>query len=187
MTTAKDKTEKEKPELIEAQKAKQLSQPEAKKLVEAEAKKMLGKPDEERLEELEEKLLRFQAEFDNFRKRTAKEHEMLRQSAGASVVLNLLEVVDEFGMAMEHAKDAKEGDFREGMEMIYMKLLEALKRVGLEEMKAAGETFDPYRHDAIGYQDGEEGKIMKVVTKGYSYKGKILRHAKVVVGRKEEK
>ena len=182
MNTANDKKEKEgKPKLLDEQQMDELPTREEPEQIEGKERKMLPK-DEEKLMELEDKLLRFQADFENFRKRTAKEHEMLKQNAGASVILNLLEVVDEFGMAMAHFKDEK-GEFKEGMEMIYKKMVDVLKKEGLEEMKSEGESLDPYMHDAIGFETGEEGKIMKVVIPGYLFRGKVLRHAKVIVGR----
>jgi len=182
MNTADDKKDKEgKPRLLEEQQAEELPVHEEPEQIEGKEQKMLS-GDDKKLLELEDKLLRFQADFENFRKRTAKEHEMLKQNAGASVILNLLEVVDEFGMAMAHFKDEK-GEFKEGMEMIYKKMIDALKREGLEEMKSEGEILDPYKHDAIGFETGEEGKIMKVVIPGYLFRGKVLRHAKVIVGR----
>lgn len=182
MKTTKDNKE-EKPKLLEEQRTDELPPQKEVGQIEGKERKLLA-DEEKRFKELEERLVRFQAEFDNFRKRTAKEHELLRQTAGAAVVLNLLEVVDEFGMAMEHAKNTEKGEFYEGMKIIYSKLLDTLKREGLEEMDADGQKLDPYTHDAIGFEEGEEGKILKVVKKGYLYRGKILRHAKVIVGRK---
>lgn len=184
ISTSNEKKEKEKkPKLLEEQQADELPAHEEPKQIEGKEQKMLS-DEEKRLKELEDRILRFQAEFENFRKRTAKEHELLRQTAGASVVLKLLEVVDEFGMAMDH-KEGDEKEFRKGMEHIYAKLLDALQREGLQEMKSEGEKLDPYRHDAIGFEEGEDGRILKVVMKGYLYNGRVLRHAKVIVGRKK--
>lgn len=130
-------------------------------------------------------MLRLHAEFENFRKRTAKEHEMLRHAGNAELMLRLLEVLDEFGIALEHMKGSEENGFIEGMKSIYEKFAGIMRQSGLEEMRTC-ERFDYSRHDAIGFEPGEDGKILKVVSKGYVYKGKILRHAKVIVGRKEE-
>jgi molecular chaperone GrpE len=142
----------------------------------------LGDP-ESRVNELQERLLRLQADFENYKKRTVRENEMLRESASAEMMLKILPIVDEFEIAISHMDHASAKDFKQGMEMIYAKLNDLLRKEGVEEMKALGESFDPYKHDALRQGDGEEGKITEVVLKGYYFKGKVLRHAKVVVGK----
>jgi molecular chaperone GrpE len=186
-------------ELPGQEKKPTLGAPEAKKLVEHEIQKLLGKegaevPEEaseqNRLEtkvkELEDQLLRLQADFDNYRKRAARENDSMRENASADVLLKLLPAVDEFEIAMSHMDKASHKEFKQGMELIFSKMLDLLKREGVEPMKALGESFDPYKHDAIRQGVGEQGKIIEVVQKGYSYKGRVLRHAKVVVGKGKE-
>jgi molecular chaperone GrpE len=146
-------------------------------------------PQPDRMKELEDRILRLQAEFENYKKRAAKENAMMRENAGADVLLKLLPVVDDFDMAMAHMDEHKGSSAKEfvrGMELIYAKLMDTLKREGVEEMKALGERFDPYRHDALRQGEGDEGKVVEVVQKGYMLKGKVLRHAKVVVGKGKE-
>lgn len=138
-----------------------------------------------REKELEERLLRLQAEFENYKKRAAKENAQVREFAAADLLLKLLPVVDEFDIAMAHVDSSPHKDFKRGMELIYVKLLDTLKKEGVEEMKALGETFDPYRHDAIRQGEGDDGRIVEVIRKGYALKGKVLRHAKVVVGNRK--
>lgn len=143
----------------------------------------------DKMKELEERLLRLQADFENYKKRSAKENEALRENAGADILLRLLPVVDDFGLAMAHMdehKNAANLEFVRGMELICAKLKETLRRDGVEEMKALGEKFDPYRHDALRQGEGDDGKVVAVVQKGYTLKGKVLRHAKVVVGKGKE-
>lgn len=143
----------------------------------------------DKMKELEDRLLRLQADFENYKKRSAKENEALRENAGADVLLKLLPVVDDFELAMAHLaghKDKPGAEFVRGMELIYAKLKDTLKRDGVEEMKALGEKFDPYRHDAIRQGEGDEGRVTEVVQKGYTLRGKVLRHAKVVVGKGKE-
>ena len=142
-------------------------------------------PSDEKLKQLEDKVLRLQAEFDNHRKRSEKQHAELASISKAAIVADLLPVVEQFEMALQHEK--ADSEFRKGVEMIYKNLLATLKTAGLEEMHAEGKQFDPYLHEAIKTEDGEDGKILAVVQKGYMFKGKILRHAKVIVGRKPEK
>ncbi len=143
-------------------------------------------PDPNRVKELEERLARLQAEFENYKKRAAREHEMLKQKAAADAILKLMPVVDDFDVAIMHMDKADNREFRQGIELIYAKMLEMLKREGVEEMKCLGETFDPYKHDALRATEGESGKIVEVIQKGYMLKDKVLRHAKVAVGRGKE-
>lgn len=148
-----------------------------------EQKLLEAEPLAQRVKELEEHVMRLQADFENYRKRAARENEFVRENASADVIAKLLPVVDEFDIALSHIDKSKHGDFKHGMELIYSKLLGMLKKESVEPMKALGESFDPYKHDALRQGEGEEGKIIEVVQKGYMYKGKVLRHAKVVVGK----
>jgi molecular chaperone GrpE len=173
-------------ELAGSDAAPGLAPPQEKKLVSHEEQKLLGKEHslEHKVREIEERLIRLQAEFDNFRKRAAKENEMLRKGASADSLMKLLPILDEFEIAMSHVDKASAKDFKHGMELIYSKLIDMMKKEGVEPVDALGERFDPYKHDALREGEGEEGKIVEVVQKGYTYKGDILRHAKVVVGKR---
>ncbi|MFH1685102.1 MAG: nucleotide exchange factor GrpE [Candidatus Micrarchaeota archaeon] len=137
--------------------------------------------------ELEEQILRLRADFENYKKRTEKENIAFRESSKADILNKILPILDELEIAFSHMETASDKDFKHGMELIYSKLSDLLKKEGVIEMKTLGETFDPYRHDAIRQGDGEEGKIVEIVQKGYLLNGKILRHAKVVVGKGEVK
>lgn len=173
--------------LAEPAKAGSIASPEEKKLVEHEAQLLIGKTGPEaRVRELEERLLRLQADFDNYRKRTARESEALRESASADILLKFLPIFDEFDIAMTHVDKASHKEFKQGIELIFSKMLDFLRKEGVEPMKALGEGFDPYKHDAIRQGEGEEGKVIEVVQKGYLYKGRVLRHAKIVVGKSKE-
>lgn len=136
------------------------------------------------LKELEDKLLRLYAELDNYRKRAEKEKIETAKRSKASLVLALLPVLDDFELALKQNDDKNE--FRSGIELVYKNFLSVLKKEGLEEMKLEGEKFDPYLHEAVKVEDGEDGKILSVIQKGYFLDGKVLRHAKVVVGRKKD-
>ncbi|MCI0503653.1 nucleotide exchange factor GrpE [Candidatus Micrarchaeota archaeon] len=157
---------------------------ETKKQIGHEEEKML--PDPNRAKELEERLARLQAEFENYKKRAARENEMLREKAAADAMLKLLPVVDDFEMALAHMGKGPHNEFQHGMELIYVKMLDLLKKEGVVEMKCLGETFDPYRHDALRATEGDEGRIVEVIQRGYMLKGHVLRHAKVAVGRGKE-
>jgi molecular chaperone GrpE len=173
----------EKPPELEEEKKQELPPVDKKKKLEHEEVKELEGP--KKVQELEDRLLRLTADFENFKRRSLKEHETLRETSTASMLAKLLPIVDEFGIAISHKSEDKE--FQQGMEMIHAKLLSLLKEEGIEEMKALGESFDPYKHEAVRQGEGEEGKVIEVIKKGYMFKGKVLRHAKVVVGNGGEK
>jgi molecular chaperone GrpE len=144
----------------------------------------------QKIKDLEDRLLRLQAEFENHRKRSEKEHAELSVSSKGLLITELLSVVEQFELALAHEKAKSE--FRAGMEMIYKNLLAVLSKEGLKEMDCLGKPFDPYYHEAVRQTDGEDGKVIEVIHKGYLFRGKVLRHAKVTVGngnhtKKEEK
>jgi molecular chaperone GrpE len=178
-------TEKKEPEAekISHHKDHELAPPPEKKMVGHEEGRML----EDQVKTLEERLLRLQAEFENYKKRAERENETLKRNAGADVLLKLLPIVDEFEIAVSHMDKASHKEFRHGIELIFVKLVDMLRKEGVDEMKAMGETFDPYKHDAIRQAAGAEGKVVEVIQKGYSFRGKVLRHAKVAVGNGEKK
>lgn len=166
------------------EKHKELPKCEEKKQIGHEEDKLLMDPN--RVKELEERLARVQAEFENYKKRAAREHEMLREKAAADAMLKLIPIVDDFDVALSHMEKSAHKDFRHGMELIYIKIIDTLKRDGVIEMKCLGEKFDPYKHDALRATEGDEGKVVEVIQKGYMLKDKVLRHAKVAVGRGKE-
>ncbi|MGV8084681.1 MAG: nucleotide exchange factor GrpE [Candidatus Bilamarchaeum sp.] len=134
--------------------------------------------------DLQEKFVRLSAEYDNYRRRSIKENETVRENAAAGVYLKMLSVVDEFEIILEHM-EKMEGTNKEvysGLKSLHSKMIENMKKDGVEQMKAMGEKFDPYKHDAIRAMEGEDGKIVAVLQKGYLFKGEVLRHAKVMVG-----
>jgi molecular chaperone GrpE len=137
--------------------------------------------------EINDKYLRLYSEFDNFRKRTAKEKIDLVSSAGAEILSSLLPVVDDFERAIKSNEKAEDLDaVKEGINLIYQKLHSILSKKGLEAMKAVGETFDPELHEAItnipAPSEDMSGIVVDEVEKGYLLNGKVIRYAKVVVG-----
>jgi molecular chaperone GrpE len=138
--------------------------------------------------DLKDKWLRLNAEFDNFRKRTAKERLELLQFAGENVLKNMLPVLDDMERAI--ANNAKTDDIavvREGFHLIHSKLLHILGSQGVKPMAdAKGQPFDTDRHEAItkapAPSDDLKGKVIDVVENGYTLHDKVVRYAKVVVG-----
>lgn len=135
-------------------------------------------------EDLQNKLLRAQAEFDNFRKRTNKEKEAERKYKAQDIAGDLLPVVDSFNRALQTEVDEAAKNFAEGMEMVYRQFTEALKTHGIEEIETVGTEFDPNLHHAV-MQVSEEDKpantVVEELQKGYVLKDRVIRPAMVKV------
>ncbi len=134
------------------------------------------------LAELKDKYLRLYSDFDNFRKRTAKEKLDMIQSASAGIITDILPVVDDIERAVANAQ---EGEISEGVTLIFNKLQHTLSSQGLKPMNAKGEVFNPDLHEAITQfpapSEDDKGKVFDVVEKGYYLNEKVIRFAKVVV------
>lgn len=133
-------------------------------------------------DELKELLLRRQAEFDNFRKRTERERSEYLQYAGMEIVRELLPILDDFERALK--ADSGSPEYAKGVEMIYARMAEALKKTGLEPMDAAGKAFDPHLHQAVERvitEDADDNSILSEFQRGYFFKGKLLRPSMVRV------
>ena len=143
---------------------------------------------EQELTESKEKYLRLYAEFENYKRRTVRERLDLMKNAAQDTLSSLLPILDDFDRAKKSADDENTDEvFSEGVTLVYNKLKSTLKAKGLEEMTTDGEVFDPEYHDAITEipAPGEDmkGKIIDTIEKGYLLNDKIIRHAKVVVGK----
>lgn len=139
-------------------------------------------PEQQALQEANDKYMRLFAEFDNYRKRTAKEKTESYQDAVAKTVLELLPVVDNFERAMAVA--SADEAFKNGMEKIYQQLCETLKKLNVAEIPSMGEPFDPKVHNAIRQIEDEsfgENIVCEVYQKGYRLGDRIIRHAMVSV------
>ncbi len=141
---------------------------------------------QEELKQEKDKYLRLYAEFENFRKRTAKEKLELFETAGEKIVRELLPVLDDFERALnEIKKEGNEAHYK-GVELIYEKFKNTLKKSGLKDIEVnKGDEFNPEAHEAIAQVPGEEdmkGKVVDVVEKGYSMGNKTIRFPKVVTG-----
>ena len=127
------------------------------------------------------------AEFDNFRKRTLKEKSEIIRNAGENVLKGLLPIVDDFERGLKAAENAADAaDVKEGMQLIYNKLVKYLAANGVKAFDPDDRDFDADRHEAISVvpvpDEAQKGKILDTVEKGYMINDKVLRHAKVVVG-----
>jgi molecular chaperone GrpE len=133
-----------------------------------------------------EDLRRLKAEFENYRKRVGKEQTRAIDLAAAPVMAKLLEVLDEFELALMAADRSPDFErFVRGVEMVYAKLTEVLRSEGLEPIEAQGKPFDPARHEALLQADGEgDPYVADVLRPGYTLKGRVLRPAGVKVSRR---
>ena len=133
--------------------------------------------------EEQNRYLRLMAEYDNFRKRSAREKDGIYTDAKADTFTSLLPVLDNFDRAFEN-EDASPEDFRKGIEMTRDQLLAVFEKAGVEAYGEAGEPFDPNIHNAVSHiEDPEQGEnvLAQVFQKGYKLGDKVLRHAMVVV------
>lgn len=137
--------------------------------------------------ELTDKYLRLVAEYDNFRKRNAREKIELREQVKSNVLFDFLSVVDDIDRAMQHIADSKDIDsLKEGVGLINHKFYDFLKTQGVNEIEAKDKEFDTDLHEAITKFPVEEkerkGKVVDVIQKGYKINERVIRFSKVVVG-----
>ena len=139
------------------------------------------------LQEQKDKYLRLFAEFDNFRRRTAKEKIELNQTAGKEVIISLLEVMDDCDRAEKQLTTTDDiNQVRDGVKLVFNKLRNVLQQKGLKPMQSVNEAFDVEKHEAITEVPAGEamaGKVVDEVEKGYYLNDKLIRFAKVVVGK----
>jgi len=140
------------------------------------------------VKEANDRYLRLVAEFDNFRKRTAKEKMDLTKSAGEDVIKALLEVLDDSERAAKQMETSEDiNQIREGVGLVFNKLKKTLQARGLKAMESREQDFDTELHEAIteipAPNEALKGKVLDEITKGYYLNDKIIRHAKVVVGK----
>jgi molecular chaperone GrpE len=139
------------------------------------------------MDELRDKYVRLYADFDNYKKRNAKEKLDLIQTAGKEVILAMVPVVDDFERALKAAEKSGDTKVQEGVQLIYNKMVSALQSKGLKPMESIGKPFDVEMHEAITEIPAPtaelSGKVIDEVEKGYYLGDKIIRFAKVVVGK----
>ena len=139
-------------------------------------------------EELIDTLQRVKADFDNFRKRAARDQDALVARAGERIVKELLPILDDLERAIVAAEEHEEAKLEEGVKLVHRQLEQLLEREGLAPVETAGK-FDPHVHEALLTQpsESEEGSVVEVLQKGYRLGDRVLRPARVVVaGPKEE-
>lgn len=169
-----EETEKKQPKKKESKANKEIS--ELKDLVEAKVNE---------LSEQNDKYLRLLAEYDNFKKRTAKEKEAIHCDAVGDTVTKLLPVLDNFERAFASFSDEdKQTEFFKGIEMIYNQTVEIFTSLGVKEIKALGEEFDPELHNAVMHIEDDtvaDNIVTEEFQKGYTYGDKVIRYSMVKV------
>ncbi|HEX55091.1 MAG: nucleotide exchange factor GrpE [Candidatus Altiarchaeales archaeon] len=155
----------------------------SKKELELEIKKL--KRD---LEEQNDRILRLQAEFDNYRKYVEKEKERFREIANESLIKDLLDVIDSFELAIKDVA-SRDKEIATGIEMIYRKFMDVLEKHGLKRIDAVGKKFDPYYHEVFMQEESDEpdGTIIEEFQPGYMLNFKVIRHSKVKVSKQKNK
>ena len=136
--------------------------------------------------ELQDRLLRARAEFDNFRKRSERERSDYIQFAAMDMVKDVLPVLDDFERALK--VETADRDYAKGIELIYQRMSDTLRKMGLEPIETAGKQFDPNLHQAVERvptADAEDQAILGEFQRGYNFKGRLLRPAMVRVAVRE--
>lgn len=179
---------KQEPELeekasdVEEKKKKQSKKEERK---ESELKKQVAELTDKLAKEKDD-YIRLMAEFETFRRRSAEDRLSLTASAAADTVKGMLPVLDACERAMEMLASSADEAAIEGTNLIYNKLMDYLKTKGLDKIEAKGEKFDTDLHEAVTQipapAEDLKGKVVDVIQTGYTFNGKVLRYAKVVVG-----
>ncbi len=153
--------------------------------------KVTGSTSENEVAELRDKLLRLTAEFDNFRKRTAREKEEYRKFAVEQFMIELLEVCDNFERALESAKQTDDvSSVIKGVEMVFKQFVGILEKEGLQKIQCEGAEFDPYLHEAmmhVEHPEHDDNIIVDVCKPGYYLHTKVIRPAMVTVSKKSDK
>jgi molecular chaperone GrpE len=127
---------------------------------------------------------RAEADFQNYKRRTEQEREELRRYGNVSVIINLLPVLDDFERAFASLDSHLAGlSWFDGMLLIYRKLRQLLENTGVTPIETEGQPFDPRFHEAVAHVEGEEGKVISEVQRGYKLHDRVLRPAMVVVGK----
>jgi molecular chaperone GrpE len=143
---------------------------------------------ETKLQEEKDKFIRKVAEFENYKRRTAMEMLELRETAGKDIILGLLEVLDDCERAEQQMEKSEDiASIKEGVSIVFKKLRKTLQDKGVNELEAYGKEFNVEEHEALteitAPNEGLVGKVMEVIQKGYYMKSKLIRFAKVVVGK----
>lgn len=179
----------EKEQSTDVQNNEQLNEQENKETPEPSEEQIPSETDvlKQEVVDLKDKYIRLYSDFENFRKRTAKEKMELLNTAGEDVIKTILPVVDDLERALKSIAETEENkSLREGVELVYQKFIKSLESKGLKAMNAVGQVFDVETHEAITQipapSEDLKGKVIDEIEKGYYLNEKVIRFAKVVIG-----
>ena len=129
-------------------------------------------------------LKRIQAEFENYKKRTEKENLIFMKNANEALIIKLLPFIDDLKSTLVHVEDK---NIKKGIILLYKKLWSILEKEGLQEIKTLNQKFDPYLHECLLQEKSDQDNIiLEELQKGYMLNGKVIRHAKVKIGKNDE-
>lgn len=177
--TPEDEVKKETGSAETSETSEEDNAPEAEKTEEKAEEKT-----EEKADDGNEKYVRLMAEFQNYKKRVAKEKNDIREYATEKLVMELLPVLDNFERALAASAEDDPAGYAKGMELIFTQMVTELQKSGLTEVEAEGQDFDPTKHNAVMTEENEElesGKVSKVLQKGYALNDKVIRPSMVAV------
>jgi molecular chaperone GrpE len=140
---------------------------------------------EDKVEDYHSQLLRLQADFDNYKKRSEKQIKEYIKYANEGLILKIIDAYEDFERAL---KADKSHDLKEGVEMIHKKLKDILEGEGLCEIESSGKKFDPYKHEALmveDHDDYDDGTVIEELGKGYTLDSKVIKYSKVKVCKKK--
>ncbi|MFA7461969.1 MAG: nucleotide exchange factor GrpE [Anaerovoracaceae bacterium] len=170
--------------MSEEKRKKKKTEPETDMPEQLRGEEVEGKEQSEQEEDLQTRYLRLAADFQNFRRRSEKERNDVYAYANEKIVLELLDVIDNFERAMDHSWEAGGARLMEGMAMILKQLLDVMEKNHVEVIDALGKPFDPVYHHAVMTEPSEScegGSVTKIMKKGYMLNKKVIRPAMVVV------
>lgn len=174
--------EKKKPSL------KKIAEAEVERIEDLETLQQALDEERERAEKYLANWQRTQADFINYKKRAEQEKMETINFANSKLILNLLTIMDDFERAFVLLPaEVADSSWTEGVKLIYNEFKSILEAEGLAEVGAVGKCFDPYEHEAVICQEGEEEIIIEEIQKGYKLKGKVIRPTKVIVGKGKAK
>jgi molecular chaperone GrpE len=140
---------------------------------------------EDKVEDYHSQLLRLQADFDNYKKRSEKQIKEYIKYANEGLILKIIDAYEDLERAL---KSDKSHDLKEGVEMIHKKLKDILEGEGLCEIESSGKKFDPYKHEALmveDHDDYDDGTVIEELGKGYTLDSKVIKYSKVKVCKKK--
>ncbi len=177
-----EQLKKDEAELLEEVSEEEEEEEESEEESEEDQKKKKKDKKDEMIEDLQDRVKRQMAEFENFRKRSEKEKSHMFDTGQKNVIEKILPIIDNFERGLS---EAKEGDpFADGMSMIYKQLLTSFEQLGVTEIEAVGQQFDPELHNAVMHVEDEnygENEVVEVMQKGYKLHDEVIRHSMVKV------